>query len=132
MRVTQQPLIAVNDVERSSTWYQHLFGLTSGHGGPEYERLMLEDDFVMQLHAWDVDDHPNLVDAASAPVGHGIVLWFRVDDFDATVERATELGATILEDVHINPNAQHRELWLRDLDGYVVGIASRQGDIGQS
>jgi hypothetical protein len=26
-------------------------------------------------------------------------------------------------DVHTNPNAGHRELWLHDLDGYLVVLA---------
>jgi AcrR family transcriptional regulator len=29
-------------------------------------------------------------------------------------------------DVHVNPNAKHREIWLRDLDGYLVVFA--EGD----
>ena len=35
-----QPLIAVRDVEASSRWYQRLLGCRSGHGGPEYEKLV--------------------------------------------------------------------------------------------
>jgi len=30
--------------------------------------------------------------------------------------------------VHRNPNAGHRELWIRDLDGYIVVIASPDGE----
>jgi hypothetical protein len=30
--------------------------------------------------------------------------------------------------VHRNPNADHRELWIRDPDGYTVVIASPDGD----
>jgi hypothetical protein len=43
---------------------------------------------VLQLHAWDEEQHPNLVNADAAPSGHGVLLWFEVDDFDAGVERA--------------------------------------------
>ena len=35
-----QPLVAVADVEESSLWYRQLFGCESGHGGPDYERLV--------------------------------------------------------------------------------------------
>ena len=41
-----------------------------------------------------------------------------------------DLHAEVVEDVHVNPNAHHRELWLRDLDGYVVVIASPDGEAG--
>jgi hypothetical protein len=30
----------------------------------------------------------------------------------------------------VNSNANHREVWLRDPDGYVVVIASAYGDLG--
>ena len=30
---------------------------------------------------------------------------------------------------HVNPNARHRECWLRDPDGYVVVLAGTEGDI---
>jgi hypothetical protein len=85
---------------------------------------------LLQLHAWDKDDHPNLVNANAAPAGHGVLLWFQVDDFDSVVERARGLSAEIIEEPHINPAPQHREIWLRDPDGYVVVIASPDGECG--
>ena len=30
----------------------------------------------------------------------------------------------------MNPKARHLEYWVRDPDGYVVVLASRNGDIG--
>ena len=83
---------------------------------------------LLQLHAWDVEDHPNLVDREAAPVGHGVVLWFQLDDFDAAVDRARGLGAEVIEEPHVNPAPQHREMWLRDPDGYVVVICSPDGE----
>ena len=32
-------------------------------------------------------------------------------------------GAEVERDVHVNPNARQRELWLRDPDGYRVVVA---------
>ncbi len=128
MKLTAQTLIAVRDVEASSRWYQALLGVRSGHGGPDYERLVGPDgDFFMQLHAWDVEDHPNLRDAHSAPVGHGVLLWFRVDDFEAVVANARDLGAPVVQDVFVNDNAMQREIWIQDPDGYVVVIAGVEG-----
>jgi hypothetical protein len=43
--------------------------------------------------------------------------------FDATVERVRAAGATVVTDVHVNPNAHHREIWLQDPDGYLVVLA---------
>jgi catechol 2,3-dioxygenase-like lactoylglutathione lyase family enzyme len=57
------------------------------------------------------------------PRGNGVAVWFEADDFDAVVTRARAAGATVQTDVHNNPNAGHREIWLRDPDGYLVVIA---------
>ena len=128
-----QPLIAVRDVRASSRWYQRLLGATTA-GDPEhphrelYDRLMRGEDIVLQLHAWEVEDHPNLVHRDRAPVGHGVLLWFELDDFDAAVQRARELRAEVVEEPHVNPAPGHREMWLRDPDGYVVVIASPDGE----
>ncbi|MGH9290999.1 MAG: VOC family protein, partial [Acidimicrobiales bacterium] len=92
-----QPLVAVRDVEASSRWYQKLLGCESGHGGPEYERLVADGTLVLQLHNWEVEhDHGAIGDPDLRPYGNGVLLWFEVDDFDAAVERAGELGAEIV------------------------------------
>jgi hypothetical protein len=44
--------------------------------------------------------------------------------------RARRLGAEIIEEPHFNPAPQHREIWLRDKDGYVVVVASPDGESG--
>jgi len=125
--VQSQTLIAVRDVRASRRWYQQLLGVK---GLPEhehrnsYDRLLIDGRLILQLHAWDEEDHPNLVNADAAPVGHGVLLWFEVADFDAAVERARSLKAQVIEEPKVNPNAGHREMWLRDPDGYVVVIAS--------
>lgn len=125
-KVQTQTLIAVRDVRQSRRWYQQLLGV---RGLPEhehrnsYDQLLSEGQMILQLHAWDEENHPNLVDADAAPHGHGVLLWFEVDDFDATVSRARELNAEVLQEPHVNPNAGQMEIWLRDPDGYVVVIA---------
>jgi len=80
----------------------------------------------LQLHAWDEEDHPNLVDADRAPVGHGVLVWFELDDYAAAAARARAIGAEVIEET-INPRPQHHELWLRDPDGYVVVLVSPDG-----
>jgi catechol 2,3-dioxygenase-like lactoylglutathione lyase family enzyme len=122
-----QPLIAVRDVEASSRWYQRLLGGESGHGGSTYERITVKNELVLQLHAWDDpdDSHEHMGRADSKPYGNGVLLWFETDAFDSAVARARALGARVLEEPHANPNAGHREIWLRDPDGYVVVIAGQ-------
>jgi hypothetical protein len=58
-----------------------------------------------------------------------VLLWFQVEDFEAAVSRAHALPAEVLDGPQVNPNANHREIWVRDLDGYVVVLASRYGDV---
>jgi len=131
--VEAQPLIAVRDVRASSRWYADLLGADSlpDHSHREvYDRISCLGRLLLQLHAWDKEDHPNLVNADAAPPGHGVVLWFQVDNFDSVVERARGLHAEIIEEPHVNLGPQHREIWLRDPDGYVVVVAGPDGECG--
>jgi catechol 2,3-dioxygenase-like lactoylglutathione lyase family enzyme len=124
-----QTLIVVADVEASSRWYQAVLGLQSGHGGKDYERLLSDGRLVMQLHHWDVHDHPHLGDPKAKPYGNGVVLWFQADSFDEALERVRVSKAHILDGPLVNPNARHREVWLRDPDGYVVVVTGASGDV---
>lgn len=125
-----QTMIAVADVEASSAFYQKLLGCKKGHGGREYERLLdPQGRMILQLHDFDTHHHPHLGQRDVKPYGNGVLLWFEVDDFDRAVARAKQLGAKVLEDVKVNPNARHRELWLSDPDGYTVVLAGHYGDI---
>jgi catechol 2,3-dioxygenase-like lactoylglutathione lyase family enzyme len=126
-----QPLIAVGDVEASSLWYQAVLGFKSGHGGVEYEQLTFGGRMIMQLHHWDTHAHPHLGNPKSKPYGNGVVLWFQTDKIDKAFKRAQDHGAEVLESLKVNPNANHREFWLRDPDGYVVVIAGFYGDLGK-
>jgi catechol 2,3-dioxygenase-like lactoylglutathione lyase family enzyme len=123
--IRPQPLICVRDVPAASHWYQQVLGSSSDHGGEEYERLLVDDTLVLQLHRADVEHHHGSLVDPSQPVGNGVAVWFEVDDFDAVVARSRRAGAHVQVDVHVNPNARHREIWLRDLDGYLVVLAER-------
>ena len=118
-----QLMLVVDDVERTSRFYRDLLGLESRHGGSEYDQLYADDEMVMQLHDRDEDHHHESLRTDGVPVGNGVLVWFEVADFDAVVARARELDAEIVQDVHVNPNAQQRELWIRDPDGYSVVLA---------
>lgn len=131
--VKAQPLIAVRSVKASAQWYRQLLG---GESLPEhehrdlYERIFRDGQLILQLHAWGEHDHANLVNPDGAPHGHGVLLWFEVSDFDAAVARMRSLGAEVIEEPHVNPRPQHREVWIRDPDGYVVVLASQDGEFG--
>jgi hypothetical protein len=88
-----RPLIAVTDVEASSRWYQRLLRCQSDHGGSEYERLVSKEQLVLQLHSFEVEhDHGPIGDRNDKPYGNGVLLWFEVDDFDAVMQRSTEMA----------------------------------------
>jgi catechol 2,3-dioxygenase-like lactoylglutathione lyase family enzyme len=125
-----QPMIVVDDVEATSAWYQQVLGLQSGHGGSEYEQLLSGQELVLQLHAWDVHEHPYLGDPNQRPYGNGVLLWFLELDVAAAYARVVAAKAHVLEPLKVNPLANHREFWLRDPNGYVVVVAGRPGDVG--
>lgn len=131
--VRAQPLIAVRDVISSSRFYRTLLdghGLEQGSDHDDvYDRVYVGDALVLQLHSWDDEEHPNLQASDAHVPGHGVLLWFEVDSFDAAVERVRALEAEVLEDEHVNPAARHREIWIRDPDGYVVVLASPDGEV---
>jgi catechol 2,3-dioxygenase-like lactoylglutathione lyase family enzyme len=124
-----QPLIAVTDVKAARAWYGRLLGCHSGMpGSPNhphrqiYDRLVRDGRLILQLHAWDAEDHPNLKNRGAGTPGHGVLLWFETDQFDEIVKRARDLGAEFLLEPH--HNILHMECWIRDPDGYVIVLAS--------
>jgi catechol 2,3-dioxygenase-like lactoylglutathione lyase family enzyme len=122
-----QPMIAVADVEAASRWYQHVLGACSGHGGAEYEQLLADGRLVMQLHRLEIGHHHGTIGDPAQPAGNGVALWFEAPDFDATAGRIRAVGPGVVNDVHVNPDAGHREIWIRDLDGYLVVLAEPYG-----
>ena len=134
-----QPLLAVVDVEASSRWYQRCSAARSDHGGKEYERLVAPGEgigrrLILQLHTWRSTTTTGRSATRRRPDGNGVLLWFEIDDFDAAVARAGELGAEVVFRRHRNPpegepgGPAHREIWLRDPDGYTVVLASPDGE----
>ena len=126
-----QPLIAVRNVRASSQWYRHLQraeALSEHQHRDIYDRIHYDGQLILQLHAWDEDNHPNLVNPDSVRVGHGVVLWFEVNEFAAAVGRARSLGAEIAEEPHVSVQAQHKEISIRDPDGYMVVLAGPDGE----
>jgi predicted enzyme related to lactoylglutathione lyase len=111
-------------VEVSSHWYQQLLGCESGHGGSEYERLNSNGRLVLQLHKWEVEHHHGpLGDPELKPYGNGVLLWFELEEFDAAVKRAEQMGVEVVKPSYLSENGNF-EFWLRDPDGYSVVLTS--------
>ena len=98
--------------------------------GPDYEQLIFEGKMVLQLHRWDAHEHPHIGNPKTKPYGNGVLLWFQTNEFDAAIKRVIAFGAQVLEQPKVNSNANHREVWLRDPNGYVVVLAGAYGDLG--
>jgi catechol 2,3-dioxygenase-like lactoylglutathione lyase family enzyme len=119
-------IIGVSDVAGSFQWYQSLFGQPETPPGHDYFGQILDTDgtVLLCLHQWGAHDHPSLMSPDVASPGNGLLLFFRVDDFDMALKRARALVARFEEEPHVNPNTQTREFSLRDPDGYYVTISA--------
>ncbi|MEZ5418795.1 MAG: hypothetical protein R2708_15845 [Vicinamibacterales bacterium] len=79
---------------------------------------------LLCLHAWGAHGHPPLTSPEAAAPGNGLLLFFRVDDYDATLPRARALVHALEEEPHRNPATGTLEFSLRDRDGYYVTISA--------
>ena len=119
-------IIGVRDVPKSFQWYQSLFGLPATSPGHDYWGQILDTDgtVLLCLHQWGAHEHPTLMDPNEARPGNGLLLFFRVDDFNMALERGRTLVSRFEEEPHVNPNTQSMEFSLRDPDGYFVTISA--------
>jgi catechol 2,3-dioxygenase-like lactoylglutathione lyase family enzyme len=119
-------IIGVSDVARSCRWYQSLLGLPETAPAHDYFGQVLDTDgtVLLCLHRWGDHEHPTLSSPDAAVPGHGLLLFFRVDDFDAAARRAQALVTRLEEETHLNPATGTRELALRDPDGYYVMLSA--------
>ncbi len=119
-------IIGVRDVSVSFRWYQSLLGLPeSAPAHDDFGQLLDADGTVLLcLHQWGVHEHPSLLSPDHAQPGNGLLLFFRVDDFDLALPRARSLTTQIEEEPHRNPGTGTLEFSLRDPDGYYVTISA--------
>ena len=119
-------IIGVGDVPRSFAWYQSLFGLPpTAPAHDDFGQVLDSDGTVLLcLHAGGAHEHPSLTSPAHAQPGNGLLLFLRVDDFDATLGRARTLVERLEEEPQVNPNTGTMEFSLRDPDGYYVTISA--------
>ena len=83
-------IIGVTDVKISFAWYQSLLGLPATTPGHDYFGQVLDSDgtVLLCLHRWGDHGHPSLLSPDRAEPGNGLLLFFRVDDFDDALARA--------------------------------------------
>jgi hypothetical protein len=84
----------------------------------------LDGTVLLCLHQWGAHEHPSLSSPDEGMLGNGLLLFFRVDDFDLTLKRARALGSRLEEEPHVNPNTWTEEFSLRDADGYYVTLSA--------
>jgi catechol 2,3-dioxygenase-like lactoylglutathione lyase family enzyme len=119
-------IIGVGNVPASFKWYQSLLGLPETAPEHDYFGQILDSDgtVLLCLHEWGAHDHPTLASADHAQPGNGLLLFFRVDDFDMALRRTRVLVPRLEEQPSVNPNTGTMEFALRDPDGYYVMISA--------
>jgi hypothetical protein len=119
-------IIGVNDVRASFNGYQSLFGQPeTAPAHDEFGQLLDSDGTVLLcLHEWGAHEHSSLMSPHRATPGNGLLLFFRVDDFDLALQRARGLAPRLEEKPHMNPNTRSKRIAVRDLDGYFVTISA--------
>ena len=119
-------IIGVKDVPTSFTWYQTHFGQPKSAPAHDYFGQIRDSDgtVLLCLHQWDAHEHPPLMSPKHGKPGNGLLLFFRVDDFEPALQRARGLVPELAEEPHRNPNTGTMEFALRDPDGYYVMISA--------
>ncbi|HEX3141804.1 MAG TPA: hypothetical protein VHQ87_17240, partial [Rhizobacter sp.] len=98
-------IIGVTEVARSFNWYQSLLGLPPSAPAHDYfGQIQDTDDTVLIcLHKWGAHEHPTLSSPDLAEPGNGLLLFFRVDDFDEALSRARVLVGQLELEPQTNP-----------------------------
>jgi catechol 2,3-dioxygenase-like lactoylglutathione lyase family enzyme len=119
-------IIGVADVKRSFDWYRSLFGQPQAAPAHDYFGQISDADgtVLLCLHRWGSHEHPTLSSPDRAEPGNGLLLFFRVDDFDAALARARLLADELEEEPQMNSATGTREFALRDPDGYYVMVSA--------
>jgi catechol 2,3-dioxygenase-like lactoylglutathione lyase family enzyme len=119
-------IIGVADVPGSFKWYQSLLGLPETAPAHDYFGQILDSDgtVLLCLHKWGAHEHPSLTSPSYAEPGNGLLLFFRIDNFDEALPRARALVSRLDEEPHVNPSTGTAEFSLRDPDGYYVTLSA--------
>jgi catechol 2,3-dioxygenase-like lactoylglutathione lyase family enzyme len=120
------PIIGVADVAASNAWWQTLLGQTPQ--APHHDDFAMitdtDETVLVCLHQWGShDEGPPLKEPGIDEPGNGCLLFIRVDDFDAALERAKRLVDRFETDPDVFVSGPDtRSFTVRDPDGYYVTI----------
>ena len=119
-------IIGVRDVRGSCQWYQSLLGLPERPPSHDHFAQIFDIDgtLLLCLHEWGAHEHPSLASPHEAPPGNGLLLFFRVDDYDDALKRTRVLVAQFEEEPHLNPNTNTSEFSVGDSDGYHIAMCA--------
>lgn len=119
-------IIGVANVHQSLKWYQSLLSLSETAPAHDYFAQIVDPDgtVLLCLHKWGAHEHPSLESPRRAQPGNGLLLFFRVDNFDLALPRARALVSRLEEEPHVNRNTGTPEFSVRDPDGYYVTISA--------
>ncbi len=119
-------VIGVRNVAHSFRWYQSLFGQPPSKPGHSYWGQIVDSDgtVLICLHEWGEHGHPPLISPDRGSTGNGLLLFFRVDDFEQALLRARALVDRLEEEPHPNPATGTEEFALKDPDGYYVMLSA--------
>jgi catechol 2,3-dioxygenase-like lactoylglutathione lyase family enzyme len=120
-------IIGVADVPQSFKWYQTLLGVPeTAPAHDDFGQIVDSDGTVLLcLHEWGAHDHPSLTSPHYAKPGNGLLLFFRVDNFDVALPRARALVSRLEEEPHVNPNTGTMEFSLQDPVRAQSGLTSQ-------
>ena len=119
-------IIGVRDVPGSFKWYQSLFGQPETAPAHDHWGQICDSDgtVLLCLHQWGSHEHPSLTSPDKGLTGNGLLLFFRVDDFDMALQRARSLVHRLEEEPHLNPATETKEFALLDPDGYYLMVSA--------
>jgi predicted enzyme related to lactoylglutathione lyase len=111
------------DVKAARAWYEKLLGIEAYYAVPTPEAPGYVEfrfgDFQCELGIIDAKYAPHQVGSGPA----GAIIYWHVDDLDATLARMLELGATVNEDItERGANTGFRTASVVDPFGNLIGI----------
>jgi len=102
-------IIGVSDVPGSFKWYQSLFGQREIAPGHDHWGQIVDTDgtVLLCLHQWGAHEHPTLMSPDDGKPGNGLLLFFRVDDYEMALKRARALVDRFAEEPHLIRTLKH-------------------------
>lgn len=114
--LSSNPVLAVEDLDRSAAWYRDVLGCETREVDPGNWIFCRQGSIEFMLGRCPATT------PASEIGDHSYVAYLRVDDVDAFHRRATEEGADVLKPPTLEPWGM-RELALRSPDGHRFMLA---------